>query len=208
VLANGGIRVTPTYITKVRDHDGRLLESIDPADFPGGPQAGQRLVERPRTRVISAETAYLTTTLMESVIQEGTGTRAKALGRPVAGKTGTTNELRDAWFVGSVPQLLALTWVGFDQERSLGRFETGGYAALPAWLSFMQAAVVNLPVESFPVPDSIEFYPIDPDNGQLASEHDEAVRFEAFAPGAGPNPRPGTEILQRLLDFLQRQRSE
>jgi penicillin-binding protein 1A len=208
VLANGGIRVTPTYITKVRDHDGRLLESIDPADFPAGPQTGQRLVERPRTRVISAETAYLTTTLMESVIQEGTGARAKALGRPVAGKTGTTNELRDAWFVGSVPQLLALTWVGFDQERSLGRFETGGYAALPAWLSFMQEAVANLPVESFPVPDSIEFYPIDPDNGQLASEYDDVVLFEAFAPGAGPNPRPGTEILQRLLDFLQLHRSE
>ena len=207
-LLNGGIRVTPTYITRVRDRDGKLLESIDPADFPAGPQPGQRLVERPRTRVISAETSYLTTTLMESVIQEGTGTRAKALGRPVAGKTGTTNELRDAWFVGGVPQLLALTWVGFDQERSLGRFETGGHAALPAWLTFMQEAVAELPVESFPVPDSIEFYPINRDNGQPTSEHDDAVLFEAFAPGTGPNPRPGSDILQRLIDLLHSDRPD
>jgi membrane carboxypeptidase/penicillin-binding protein len=69
-------------------------------------------------------------------------------------------------------------------------------------------AVADLPVESFPVPDSIEFYPIDPDNGQLTTEHDDAVLFEAFAPGAGPNPRPGNEILQRLFDFLQRNRDE
>jgi penicillin-binding protein 1A len=202
-LVNGGIRVTPTYITRVRDRDGRTLESIYPPDFPAGPQAGQRLVERPRTRVISAETSYLITTLMESVIQEGTGGRAKALGRPVAGKTGTTNDLRDAWFVGSVPQLLALTWVGYDQERSLGRLETGGHAALPAWLAFMQEAVAGLPAEPFPVPDSIEFRPIDPDTGKAASARAAGIMIEAFAPGTDPAAEAQADPLKAFFDFLR-----
>jgi penicillin-binding protein 1A len=186
-LVNGGIRIAPIYITKVRDRDGKLLESIDPADFPAGPLAGQRLIERTRNRAISPETSYLITSLMESVVRNGTGGRALALGRPVAGKTGTTNELRDAWFVGSVPQLLALTWVGFDQERSLGRLETGGHAALPAWLAFMKEAVAGMPVASFPVPDGIEFEPIDANSGRAASEWAESAYIEAFAPGTGPN---------------------
>jgi len=202
-LVNGGIRITPTYITKVRDRHAKILESIDPASFASGPQAGQRLVERPRTRVISAETAYLVTTLMESVIQEGTGARAKALGRPVAGKTGTTNELRDAWFVGSVPQLLALTWVGYDQERSLGRFETGGYAALPAWLAFMQEAVASLPPQPFPVPDNIEFHPIDPDSGEATSENAQGALIEAFAPGTAPQRSPFADLFGKLRDVFR-----
>lgn len=208
VLTNGGIRVTPTYITQVRDRDGHILESIDPADFPSGTQPGQQLVERPRLRVISPETSYLVTSLMESVVQNGTGAGAKALGRPVAGKTGTTNDLRDAWFVGGTPQLLALTWVGFDQERSLGHLETGGHAALPAWLAFMQEAVANLPVESFPVPDSIEFQAIDPDSGQPMSENHSGSYIEAFAPGTGPNEASESGPLDRLRDFFRLDREE
>jgi penicillin-binding protein 1A len=202
-LANGGIRITPTYIVKVRDRDGKLLESVDPADFPTGPQAGQRLVERPRIRAISPETAYLTTSLMESVIQNGTGARAKALGRPAAGKTGTTNELRDAWFVGGVPQLLALTWIGYDQERSLGHLETGGHAALPAWLTFMQAAVAGIPPADFPVPDSIEFQPINPATGRAIAETAGGALIEAFAPGTGPNQGSGGAALDKLRDFFR-----
>jgi len=202
VLVNGGIRITPTYITKVRDRDGKILESIDPADFPAGAQAGQRLVERPRTRAISAETSYLITNLMESVIHSGTGAGAKALGRPAAGKTGTTNELRDAWFVGAVPQLLALTWIGYDQERSLGHLETGGHAALPAWLAFMQEAVAGLPPENFPVPDSIEFHPIDPASGRPVSEQAAGVMIEAFAPGTGPKQRTAADALSKIRDFF------
>ena len=160
-------------------------------------------MERPRTRAISAETAYLTTTLMESVIQDGTGARAKALGRPVAGKTGTTNELRDAWFVGGVPQLLALTWIGYDQERSLGHLETGGHAALPAWLAFMQEAVAGIPAEAFPVPDSIEFQPIDPASGRATAETAGGAMIEAFAPGTGPNQGSGGAALDKLRDFFR-----
>jgi len=207
-LANSGIRITPTYITKVRDRDGKVLESIDPVDFPAGLQAGQRLVERPRTRAISPETAYLITSLMESVVRNGTGGRAQALGRPVAAKTGTTNELRDAWFVGSVPQLLALAWVGFDQERSLGHLETGGHAALPAWLAFMQEAVAPLPVENFPVPDNIEFQAIDPDSGRATSENAGGAVIEAFAPGSGPNQSRANDALGKIRDFFQLDRED
>jgi penicillin-binding protein 1A len=201
-LVNGGIRVTPTYITKVRDRDGKLLESISQADFPAGLQEGQRLIERPRSRAISAETAYLTTSLMESVIRSGTGGKAQELGRPVAGKTGTTNELRDAWFVGAVPQLLALTWVGFDQERSLGHLETGGHAALPAWLAFMKEAVAPLPTASFPVPDGIEFHAINPDSGRAIGERAGGAYIEAFAPGTGPGGASAHDFLRMDAEDL------
>jgi penicillin-binding protein 1A len=186
VFANGGIRLTPTYIVKIKDRDGRVLESVDPGDFPRGPARDQRLIRQIPERVISAETAYLITNLMEGVIHEGTGRRARALERPAAGKTGTTNEMRDAWFAGYVPQLVAVSWVGYDVERPLGRGETGGRTALPAWLSFMQEAVKGMPPLPFAVPDDIEFRPIDPATGLLAPEDATGAVIEAFAPGNAP----------------------
>lgn len=186
VFAGGGVRVNPTYITRIADRDGRILESVDPADFPEGPKQGQRLLRQAAERVISPETAYLVTNLMESVVRNGTGARAKALGRPVAGKTGTTNDLKDAWFAGFVPQLVAVSWIGYDQERPLGKGETGSRAALPAWLAFMQEAVREMPPLDFPVPDGIEFRPIDPETGLLAPEDSSQAYIEAFAPGTAP----------------------
>jgi penicillin-binding protein 1A len=186
VFASGGVRVSPTYITRVTDRDGHILESVDPVDFPQGPRPGQRLIPQAAERVISAETAYLVTNLMESVVRDGTGARAKTLGRPVAGKTGTTNDLKDAWFAGFVPQLVAVSWIGYDQERPLGKGETGSRAALPAWLSFMQEAVKEMVPLDFPVPDSIEFRPIDPETGLLAPEDSAQAYIEAFAPGTAP----------------------
>jgi len=203
VMANGGVRIPPTYITKVLDRDGRVLESIDPADFPNGPQPDQRLTQQSRTRVISPETAYLITNLLESVVQDGTGFRAKALKRPAAGKTGTTNDLKDAWFVGYVPQLLAVSWVGYDQERPLGDKETGSRAAAPAWVAFMEQAVAELPVENFPVPDSIEFRPIDPQTGLLAPEDSPDVVIEAFAPGTAPVRYALEEKSPQASDFFR-----
>ena len=186
VLANGGVKVVPTYINKILDRDGKVIESNDPADFPAGPQEGQKLTGQLRSRVISAETAYLTTNILESVVQHGTGGRAKVLNRPAAGKTGTTNDLKDAWFVGYVQQLLAITWVGYDQERPLGKRETGSLAAAPAWVAFMAEATKDLPVKQFPVPDSIEFRPIDPLTGLLAPEDNPDIVIEAFAPNTAP----------------------
>lgn len=202
VFANGGVRVDPTYITRVIDRDGKVLESIDAADFPGGPGQGQRLVRRTQERVISPETSYLVTNLMESVVQTGTGRRAKALGRPAAGKTGTTNDLKDAWFVGYVPQLVAVSWVGYDQERPLGDQETGARAALPSWLGFMQEAVKELEPMAFAVPDSIEFHTIDPLSGLLAPEDSAEAYIEAFAPGTAPS-RYAIDEKPQARDFFR-----
>ncbi len=203
VFASGGVRLTPSYITSIRDRDGRILESTDPADFPGGPGPGQRLIRLSAERVISPETAYLITNLMESVVQNGTGQLAKSLGRPAAGKTGTTNDLKDAWFAGFFPQLVAVTWVGFDQERPLGSKETGARAALPAWVAFMDAVAKRYPPREFPVPDSIEFRPIDAATGLLVPEENPQAVIEAFAPGTAPT-RTALEALKlKARDFFR-----
>jgi penicillin-binding protein 1A len=203
VFANGGVRVVPTYINKVLDRDGKVIESNDPADFPEGPQTGQKLIGQTRNRVISPETAYLTTNLLESVVQKGTGWRAKSLKRPTAGKTGTTNDLKDAWFIGYVNQLLAVSWVGYDQERPLGKRETGSKAAAPAWVSFMAEATKDMPVEHFPVPDSIEFRPIDPLTGLLSPEDSPDIVIEAFAPNTAPVRYALEEKTPQAKDFFR-----
>jgi penicillin-binding protein 1A len=100
-------------------------------------------------QVISPQTAYLMTNLLQSVVQDGTGWRAKSLGRPVAGKTGTTNDFCDAWFIGYTPELLTGVWVGFDEERSLGENETGSRAASPIWVNFMSKVLKDRPVQDF-----------------------------------------------------------
>ena len=207
VFANSGILVPPTYITRIRNRHGRILESIDPADFAQGMAADQRLIRKPPRRVISPETAYLITNIMESVVQEGTGWRAKALGRPSAGKTGTTNDLKDAWYIGYIPQLATVSWVGYDQERPLGKSETGSRAAAPAWVAFMKEAIKQYPVQNFQVPDSIEFHPIDKKNGLLLAEDDEQAYYEVFASGTAPT-RLSNDKQLKARDFFRLDREE
>ncbi len=203
VFANGGVRLTPNYISRVVDRNGKVLESVDPADFPEGEDDQQQLIRNPSERVISPDTAYLVTNLMESVVQNGTGFRAKALGRPVAAKTGTTNDQKDAWFAGYVPQLIAVSWVGYDQERSLGKKETGSRAAAPAWVEFMKVALKDLPRQNFPVPDGIEFRPIDPDTGLLTPEDGSEVFIEAFSPGTAPTHYALEDKQPNAQDFFK-----
>lgn len=152
VFANQGRRAEPRFITKITDSQGNVID--EPTSQ----------VEQ----VIPAETAYLITSMLQSVVQRGTGKRAAALERPTAGKTGTTNDLNDAWFMGYTPQLLAGVWVGFDEKRTLGRLETGGHVAAPIWLHFMEHALENEPILDFPVPDGISFILINPRTGQRA----------------------------------------
>jgi len=136
--------------------------------------------------VIPRETAFIMTNLMQSVVSSGTGGRARALGRPVAGKTGTTNGMKDAWFVGYVPQLVAGVWVGYDQERSLGAGGSGGQAAAPIWTEFMQRAMAGLPVREFPAPGNVTFVLIDPRTGLLAREGTPGAIQECFISGTEP----------------------
>jgi penicillin-binding protein 1A len=203
VFANGGIRIRPSYVVKVVDRDGRILESIDPADFPDGVGPGQRLIGLERERVISPATACLVTNLLESVVQHGTGFRAKKLDRPVSAKTGTTNDLKDAWFAGYVPQLAAVSWVGYDQERPLGDSETGSRAAAPAWVAFMQEALKDIPPTNFPIPDQMEFYPVDPKTGLLAPEDSPTASIEIFAPGTAPTRYALDEKQPKGRDFFR-----
>lgn len=169
VYANQGVRLDPTLILSVTDNNGRVLEShqISPE------------------QVISKETAYVVTNILEDVIQRGTARRARIIGRPVAGKTGTTNEYTDAWFVGFTPNLAAGVWVGFDDNRSLGNRESGGRAALPIWVSFMKNSLSLLPVVSFSIPENIVYARIDRDTGLLVSE-DEEGEVEIFVKGTEP----------------------
>ena len=203
VFANGGIRIKASYITKITDRDGRVLESIDPADFPEGVGEGQRLISLSQERVISPETAYLVTNLLESVVRKGTGWRAKALRRPTAAKTGTTNDLKDAWFAGFIPQLVAVSWVGYDQERPLGKHETGSKAAAPAWVSFMKEAIKEIEPADFPVPDQMEFHPVDAQTGLLAPEDSREASIEIFSPGTAPTRYALDEKKPKARDFFR-----
>ena len=170
VFANHGYRVTPVFITSILDRDGRELEGINIDS----------------ERVIDETTAYLMTSLMESVIKEGTAKNVLALNRPAAGKTGTTNNLNDAWFMGYTADFIAGVWVGYDQERSLGPKETGGKAASPIWLDFMQTVHAGRPVRDFDVPDGIVFSKIDAETGLLPVPETTQTRFECFKEGTAP----------------------
>lgn len=140
-------------------------------------------------QLIRPQTAYLTTSLLKAVIEDknGTGGRAKALGREVAGKTGTTSGYFDAWFIGYTPQISTGVWVGFEQEKSLGQGEVGGRSALPIWLDYMKFAHEELPQMTFPVPDGIVFANIDSDTGQLASSSTKNIVRQAFLEGTEPS---------------------
>lgn len=176
VFANGGNQ-TPTYfITKVTDTDGTILQQNQPA------------VPIP---AVSPEASYVITNLMQSVVASGTGHRASLLDRPVAGKTGTTNEGKDAWFVGYIPQLVTGVWVGYDQERSLGSGGTGGQASAPIWAEYMQKAVLNLPVEDFKAPENVSFVLINPRTGKLAKEGTPGAVMECFIKGTEPGSYDG-----------------
>jgi penicillin-binding protein 1A len=153
VFAAEGRRVEPVGLRSVTDHAGNVLAYYEPAPVD----------------VVSRETAYVITNMLEDVIQSGTGMRARVLGRPVAGKTGTTNEFADAWFVGYAPNLAAGVWVGFDDRRSLGDREAGASVALPVWVAFMKDALAQLPVQAFAIPDGVVFAKVDPKTGELAA---------------------------------------
>ena len=214
-FASGGYRLTPYFITKVVDGEGTVLEEMVPPQVPVFTPMTSAVVltadeeEAPLPppsplapiQVLSPETSFIITNLMESVVTSGTGQRARALGRPVAGKTGTTNDMKDAWFVGFIPQLVAGVWVGYDQERSLGGSGSGGQAAAPIWTEFMQKALSGVSVERFSPPSNVTFALIDPRTGALAPEGSEGSILECFI--AGSEPTEYTEQEQVGQEYRQ-----
>ena len=168
-LALGAYEVSPLELTTAIATFAAAGE-LEPAKIwldPAASSAGSRQAV-PKRRVMSVEEAYLTTSLLGSVVERGTGQRARALKRPVAGKTGTTNGAKDAWFVGFSTELVAGVWVGYDEPLALGWGESGAATALPAWVSFMKVAHEGHPATEFPKPGGIVSVHIDPATGLLA----------------------------------------
>jgi len=187
VFANEGRLVNPVFITKVVDRNGMVLEERQPS----------------LSEAISKETAFVMTDLLKAVVEQGTGWRAKALRRPVAGKTGTTNDLMDAWFLGYSPTLITGAWVGYDERSPMGKGETGSRAACPIWLSFMGEVLDGKPIIPFESPEGVVIAKIDAKTGLLASLYSEDTCFQAFMEGTEPqeySPKPG---LARRGEFFQ-----
>jgi penicillin-binding protein 1A len=192
VFANEGMYVPPVFITHIIDARGETLEER----FPEA------------RRVVSPEIAYMMTNMMEGVIQHGTGRRARALGRPAAGKTGTTNDFRDAWFVGYTPEIVTGVWIGMDDRTSLGHGEAGGRVASPIWLEFMQEAVRGTPITDFAIPPGVRFVRIVAESGAPATASTaEETLFEVFLDGTQPLAEPQfTPDLRRNIRMLDRVR--
>jgi len=170
ILANQGIRTKPYAIIRVEDASGNVLEENFPEEEV----------------VLSAQTAYIMTYLLKEVAERGTGWYTKRIGRPRAGKTGTTNEFTDAWFIGFVPNLVTGVWVGYDDNHTLGERQSGAVAACPMWTEFMKEALQDTPVLEFSVPPNIVFVKIDPKTGLLALEDCEDAVLLPFVKGTEP----------------------
>lgn len=200
VFANGGYQVEPYLITRIEDHTGEVIFKAEPATVCEGctyiaPDAlvpedvdPENLTHLPLApRVVDEQTLYLIKNIMQDVIKRGTGRKAKQLGRDdLAGKTGTTNDQKDAWFSGFNHEVVASIWVGFDQPKSLGSNEFGSTAALPIWIDYMQEALQGIPEKPLIPPSGIVSMRIDPDTGLRAYPGQENAIFEVFREGEAP----------------------
>ena len=201
-FANGGYKISPYLIERIESRNGETLFTANPARTPSGheaqagiaaPQAQPISVDQPGAtgglpqapvmaeRIIDGRTSYILTSMLEDVIKRGTGRRALALGRgDLAGKTGTTNESKDAWFSGYNADYVTTVWTGFDQPETLGRREYGGTVSLPIWMNFMGPALKGKPEHQLPEPEGILSLRIDPVSGRAATPGTPNAYFELF----------------------------
>jgi penicillin-binding protein 1A len=189
-IANGGRKINPTLIDRIQDrfgetiyqHDQRECVGCEASAWIGQPEP--ELVDN-REQVLDPMTAYQITSMMEGVVQRGTATVVRNVGKPIAGKTGTTNDEKDAWFVGFSPDLVVGVFLGYDHPRPMGRGQTGGVLAAPIFTEFMKVALADAPPKEFQSPPGIELIPIDRRTG-LRAQGGEGVILEAFKPGTAP----------------------
>ncbi len=193
MFANGGKKVQATLIDRVQDRYGRTIFRYDKRDCSFCKQdtytansTEPELIDV-REQVMSPYTAYQITSMLEGVVQRGTGRKLQIVGKPVAGKTGTSNEEKDAWFIGYAPDLAVGVYVGYDNPRPMGKKRTGGELAAPVVADFMRLALREQPATPFRVPRAIELIPIDANTGKRAIFGDEGVILEAFKPGEEPS---------------------
>ncbi len=192
MLVNGGKRIMPTLIDRIQDRNGVTIYRADNRPCEGCNDVdwdNQAPPEPPdnREQIVDPRSAYQVVSMMQGVVERGTGRVVAALGRPLAGKTGTTNESNDTWFVGFSPDLAVGVFVGYDQPKGLGRHETGGVVAAPVFRDFMAAALKDQPAIPFRIPPGIELVRVNATSGQLARPGDKNVIYEAFKPGTEPN---------------------
>lgn len=181
-LANGGYKITPYFIERINDQYGQTIFTTQtPVVCPDCSENNDNAEQNIAQRIMDKRTNFLLYSIMQDVIRRGTGTRAKTLNRDdLAGKTGTTNEQKDAWFTGFNSKLVTTSWVGYDQPAPLGRSEFGGSAALPIWIDFMRVALAGTPESPLPTPDGIVQVRIDPNTGMRASQNQSNAIFEYF----------------------------
>ena len=192
MLDNGGRRVKPTLIDRIQDryghtifrHDQRECMGCDADKWTSG-QPEPTLVDH-REQVIDPMTAYQITSMMEGVVQRGTATVVREVGKPIAGKTGTTNEEKDVWFIGFSPDIVCGVYLGFDKPRHIGRLATGGHLAAPVVKDFLKVALADKPPIPFRVPPGIKLIRVDAKSGMRAGPGDPKVILEAFKPGTAP----------------------
>ncbi|MGR8929788.1 MAG: penicillin-binding protein 1A [Gammaproteobacteria bacterium] len=205
VFANGGFLVTPYLIERIEDQADTVLFQANPPTACRD-CAETQLPGNNAPRVISPQTHFLMNSLLRDVVQNGTATRAKELGRSdLAGKTGTTNEQRDAWFNGFTPNIVASVWVGFDNLHPLGRGETGGHTALPMWIELMKTALENTPEEPLiPPPGIVQAY-ISPSDGLLLDQTNKTGIWEYFTEETAPTTysAPQAPTLNSDEDWFQ-----
>jgi len=192
VIANGGKQIKPTLIDRIQDrygrtifkHEERVCEGCNASDWHN--QDEPNVVDN-RETVLDPMTSYQITSMLQGVVQRGTAAGKVKLGdRDVAGKTGTTNDEKDAWFVGFTPDLVAGLYIGFDSPSTLGRGGTGGSLSAPVFNAFMQDAVKDMPASKFVIPAGMNLIPIDRKTGMAAAQGDPNTIIEAFKPGTGP----------------------
>lgn len=171
VFANQGKKLNPYFIRKIENRNGEILEEHQNLNTE---------------QVTSPQVAFLTTSLMRSVVDFGTGSVVNTLGRPVAGKTGTTSDYKDALFVGYIPQMISSVWVGFDENQQVGPAETGTRAAAPIWLEYMKVAAKDLEVRDFPVPAGVSQITIDAETGDIPTSRTKKMIAEYFIDGTAP----------------------
>jgi penicillin-binding protein 1A len=191
VMANGGRQIKPSLIDRIQDrygktvykHDERACEGCVAEEWKS--QTEPELIDN-ADQVLDPMTAYQITSMMEGVVQRGTATTLLELNRPIAGKTGTTNDEKDAWFIGFTPTLVVGLYVGFDQPQTLGKGTTGGGLAAPIFKEFMTEALKDTPVAAFQIPEGMNLIAINRKTGMRANEGEPGTIMEAFKPGTGP----------------------
>ncbi len=201
MLVNGGKRIVPTFIDRIQDRNGRTIFRHDSRPCEGCRATfwtRQRVPRLPDDRddVTDPTTAYQMVSMLQGAVDRGTGVRVRAVGKPLGGKTGTSNDSKDAWFVGFSPDLAVGVFAGFDEPRSLGPQEQGASVAAPIFRDFMAGALENAPATPFRIPPGIRLVRVNGASGLLAQHGDRGVILEAFKPGT--LPRGPSQVLEGL----------